>query len=248
MLEETKSSTVDDDDRCSVPLSLDFRHSFEQERSDAVDYVLSWGENGTQSEPALDRFESCFCIKNSKREVVHANSAFRKLVAGGATLTGASPDGYLATGFENLSRMTDQIMLRGAISVQLEHRRQIAGDRTYLFVTYKRRLDELKNPELCFMVFCRPLGVEADSPPQRQRTLSEQLLTLHEFDDTDRTICEMYYFGESTKTISAAVGLSTRSVENRRQKILDAFGFERPVEIVKLLTRLQEQALIRLDP
>ena len=46
------------------------------------------------------------------------------------------------------------------------------------------------------------------------------------------------------KDIAAQVGISTRAVENRRQKIMDIFGFTKPIEIVKLLVRLEERGLL----
>jgi DNA-binding NarL/FixJ family response regulator len=60
----------------------------------------------------------------------------------------------------------------------------------------------------------------------------------------DRAICFGHGNGEQIKDIAAKVGMTRRSVENRRQKIMDLFGFKRPVEIVKLLVCLDERGLL----
>ena len=161
---------------------------------------------------------------------------------------GSRTDSYFASEFRTLSQVTDDLMVGGVQSLELEHIVHLAPGQRYTFVTYKRRLDELMDPNLCFMAICRPLRAETGTALDRRRTLSEQLVVFRDLDKTDQTICTMYYHGESTKTIAASVGFTTRSIEIRRQKILDAFGFDRPVEIIKLLTRLEEHALIRLAP
>lgn len=54
--------------------------------------------------------------------------------------------------------------------------------------------------------------------------------------------------GSRTKALdfsqfAAKVSMTARSVKNRRQKIMDLFGLIRPVEIVKLLVRLDDRGL-----
>lgn len=234
--------------RRSRLVRLDYPRSFEQEKSDATDYLLSWGEGGCSGEIDLELFQSCICIKNSQSIVVHTNSSFRDMIAGGRNPTGSRTDGYLSANFDKISQATDKLIIGGVKSIELEHIGHDTASQQSMFVTFKRRLDELRDPNLCFVVIVRPISVEPRTPLQRRRTLSEQLVVYHDLDRTDQTICQMYYCGESTKTIAAVVGFTTRSIEIRRQKILDAFGFQRPVEIIKLLVRLEEHALIRLAP
>ena len=70
---------------------------------------------------------------------------------------------------------------------------------------------------------------------------------MQKLDTTDELICHGYLMGDTTKDIATKVGLTARSVEKRRQKIMDIFGFVRPVQIVKMLVRLEEHGLYKIE-
>ncbi|MFK8111402.1 MAG: hypothetical protein AB8B91_04350 [Rubripirellula sp.] len=228
-------------------LRTEFSHRFEEEKAEVIDYLIRWGKRDRSTAIDLEQFESCVLLKNSEQVVAHANVAFKSMMGGGAFLAGSRTDVLLSKRFRHVSQNTDDLIIGGVKSVELEHRCQDGFGREYDFRTYKRRLDELCDPDLCFVVIIRAIGIAAETSSSRRLSLSEQLVVFRGLDQVDQKICQMYYQGAPTKSIAAAVGLATRSVEVRRQKVMDTFGFDKPVEVVKLLTRLEEHELIRLQ-
>ena len=226
-------------------LQLEFSRSFEAEKRDLVDHLSVWGQGDRSIAIDLERFESSVILKNSQRVIVQANAAFKSMMTGGGFAAGSKTDGLLANRSRHVSHTTDDLVISGVRSLEMEHVCHDGYGQLYEFVTFKRRLDELQDPNLCFVAMFRALSVAKATPFQRRLSLSEQLAIFRELDETDQRICQLYNQGEPTKAIAAAVGLATRSVELRRQKVMETFGFEKTVEVVKLLTRLEEHDLIR---
>ncbi|MEO9594420.1 transcriptional regulator [Rhodopirellula bahusiensis] len=90
----------------------------------------------------------------------------------------------------------------------------------------------------------RPVALLKTDATEEGLSLSESLLVYQQFDSVDRQICEAIAMGDTTGDIATMVGLTRRSVEVRRAKILERFQFTRPVEIVRLLVRLEENGLL----
>lgn len=225
-----------------------YSRTFEQEKVTLIERIGEWAGGDKVESDWLEKFESCVFVKNSQRIVVHANSAFRELIAGGALPMGVQSDGFLAKPFRRISQASDALILGGVKSLELEHIGYDSHGTECLFVTFKRRLDELRDPSLCFIGISRPLAVTSAATTGKRLSLAEQKAVFSKLDKTDQAICRLYYGGATTKSIAESVGLTPRSVEVRRQKILDEFEFSRPVEIIKLLTRLEENGLLGLIP
>ncbi|WP_430453526.1 helix-turn-helix transcriptional regulator [Rhodopirellula europaea] len=90
----------------------------------------------------------------------------------------------------------------------------------------------------------RPVALLKADATEQGLSLSESLLVYQQFDSVDRQICEAIAMGDTTGEIATMVGLTRRSVEVRRAKILERLQFTRPVEIVRLLVRLEENGLL----
>lgn len=222
--------------------SFQYDMSFTAERASIIDAVLHWGGNTPPDEINVAGFESMIAIRNTERVITVDSPRFREFMMGGQTATGRIQQQRFASSFQKFTETTDCLILDGVQSIELEHHGSGVDGRLYTFQTYKRRLDELQNSNYAILSICRPIACA--EPLDRRPSLSESLLTLRQLDSVDQTICKYYSMGESTKDIAAAVGLTTRAVEKRRQRILDTFGFQRPIEIVKMLVRLEENGLI----
>jgi FixJ family two-component response regulator len=98
--------------------------------------------------------------------------------------------------------------------------------------------------EAISVMLIRPVAFLKSDVAEEGPSLSESLLVFQQFDSIDRQICEAIAMGDTTSEIATVVGLTRRSVEVRRAKILERFQFTRPVEIVRLLVRLEENGLL----
>lgn len=229
------------DDLPAVPT---YSRSFEDEKAEILALVTQWSELGMESVPDFDSFESIVTIKNSDRKITIENRGYRELCEAQDAQLQASPERNLEPHLARVSLETDRLLLDGVSSLEIEHLGIWYQGRPCTMVTYKRRLFELKSPQYAILTISRIRELLRDSSTERQRTLGELLALLQQLDPVDRTICQGYAMGDSTKEIAARVGLTTRAVELRRQKIMELFGFERPIEIVKMLVRLEENGLI----
>ncbi len=229
-----------------MPSEPQFQYSipFADELNQVIQRVLAWGDSDRSGPIDLSGFQSLVAIKNSERTITTENDLFRAAIMGGKSSVGWTTDRALSPKFLKISQAVDDLILDGAASVELEHVGALADGRACTFITHKRRLDELKDPSFLVLLVSRPLNLIGDTETERRRTLSELVTMLNQLDSTDRTICDAYAKGDPTKAIANLVGLTTRSVEIRRQKIMDTFGFSRPIEIIKMMVRLEERGLI----
>ncbi|MBB3206944.1 DNA-binding CsgD family transcriptional regulator [Rhodopirellula rubra] len=143
-----------------------------------------------------------------------------------------------------LDETTDKALLGGARVLWYEHEAPAANGHWFRWSTLKMRVLENQSRSFCLLNLSRPVQLLPEVKALPSRMLNEQLVMYRQLDETDRRICEGIAVGDSTAEIAAAVGLTRRSIEVRRGKILEHFGFSRKVQIVRLLVRLEENGLL----
>ncbi|WP_222436157.1 response regulator transcription factor [Rubripirellula reticaptiva] len=223
--------------------AIEFATPFCELKRLVVEHLLEWGKGERTESFDLSQFDAIIAIKNSERVVTGESGVFRKLLMDGRSGLGSNVDSTGVRSFRKISQVTDGLILDGVASLELEHVGPHYNLRPCSFITYKRRLDELQDPSFVILTISRPVAYLGTSNVERRRSLNELVSLLQQLDATDQEICQGYARGDSSREIGAMVGLTTRSVEIRRQKILAHFGFERPIEIVKMLVRLDERGL-----
>ncbi|GAA5504750.1 helix-turn-helix transcriptional regulator [Novipirellula caenicola] len=212
--------------------------TFELSKTQVVNALLQWAENATGTEPDLNRFTDCVYIKDAHGCIIRENQALCDVFANGGTMIGRT------VGSDETDNHTDAVLLLGNPWIECQHFAANADGRMCALQTFKRRLDELADPAFCILGVSRILGFVDKDEDVRRLSLREQFAVFNTLDDIDHTICRMIADGESTKDIAATVHLTTKSIENRRQRIMTSLGLRRPVEIVKLLVRLEENRMI----
>jgi DNA-binding NarL/FixJ family response regulator len=66
-------------------------------------------------------------------------------------------------------------------------------------------------------------------------------------DADDRALCCLMAAGHSQREMAEMLGCTTRTIENRRNRIMETLGAAKPIEIVKLMVRMAEHGLIAAD-
>lgn len=222
-----------------------YKQSFEQDCNEIQQLICRWQiESGNFAELNLDGFESLIAIKNVQRIVTYENSSFRRYVNKGRSAEGLRAEQFLSPHVAKASQATDQLILDGILSLQVEHLSLWEGNKTITMLTYKRRLDDLKNPACAILMVARAKEYVRSTEFERKLSLNEALVLLQQLDEKDRRICNGLLLGDTTKETADSIGMTPRAVELRRQRIMDLFHFERPIEIVKLLVRLEENGLV----
>lgn len=223
---------------------LVYSRSFKQEQSLILEEVNRWRPFCGERELDLSQVEACVAIKNKERNIVFANSAFRYFFAAGNQVVERSTEAFTFWKTAKLSQQTDELILEGTQSIDVEHVGRDAEGRGYTFRTYKCSLAEWTNPNYFILGVSRPIALLGNSEHEQSKKLSELHALFVSLDAVDQTICRLDAQGELTKDIAASVGLTSRSIENRRKKLLGLFRVERFMEIIRITIRLEEHGLL----
>ena len=179
-----------------------------------------------------------------QRKLIAWNQTFEDLfVEVEFTATESLPSGLPKEMVQMLSGGSELIAL-GAL--ELDYSFQAKDDRGRMCVwdVSSIRREFVSGGSAINATLVRPVAILKADATEDGLSLSESLLVYQQFDSVDRQICEAIAMGDTTGDIATMVGLTRRSVEVRRAKILERLQFTRPVEIVRLLVRLEENGLL----
>lgn len=231
-----------DNKRSDVP--FEYHSSFDDEKEGISAALKRWHQADQRQPLDLDSFESMVAIKNSSRVITFENVAFRRHMMNNNSAIGSTQDSHFSPHLANTSADSDRLILNGVISLDIEYLGLWEDGRTVIMRTFKRRLDELKSPNYAIIAISRVKEYVGSTEATKRKSLNALLSILLGLDETDRAICRGYAMGDSTKDIASRVGLTTKAVENRRHKIMNLMGIQKPIDIVKILVRLEENGLI----
>ncbi len=217
---------------------------FEEERARVVELARGWFTSQDTTALSLSLVEACVSIKSSERIIVFANEAFRYFISQDSTVVGKNESSFAFSKDAELAKQTDELIIGGIQSVDCEHVGRDAQGRAYTFRTFKCKLiSPNDNCEYIFTMF-RPLAIVGRSSSENGRPLSELHAMFLSLDTIDQTICRLDAQGELTKEIAANVGLTSRSIENRRKKMQEFFRVERGMDVIRITIRLEEHGLL----
>lgn len=192
----------------------------------------------------MDQFESMIAIKGGDRTVSSENQSYRNHLLQGKSAIGKTLDDYLLPDISKTAQATDNLIVDGVPTLELEHLGIWDIGQHCIIRTFKKSLHEFASPEFRILVISRFKEFVNGPVIGTKRSLSEYVALFQGLDSIDQTICRRLVHGDATRDIANRVGLTPRSVELRRQKVLDLLGLQRPIEIVKLFVRLEENGLL----
>jgi len=192
----------------------------------------------------LDGIEACAAIKNSDRTLVYQNRSFQHFFAGGHSAIGNGDETFAYWKTVQLTQKTDDLILDGVRSIDCEHVGRDPEGRHCTFRTCKASLAEFQDPGFCLVSLSRPLMLLATSETDKSKSLTELFKLFQSMDRVNQTICRLDAKGESTKDIAAGVGLTSRSIENHRNRMMVLFGVQRPMDLVRITIRLEDDGLL----
>ena len=224
--------------------TLEFESTFDQAKSQALDAIHQWYPQ-RQSQPLdLSNVEACVAIKNHERAIVHANPAYQLFFSRVAPIAGKPTDPTSLYRSSKLAKNTDELIAEGIRSLDCEHEGKDASGQTYRFRTFKCQLGELRDPNYFIFSMTRPIACLDKGDNMHEKSLMELLEIFQSLDAIDERTCRMDAKGETTKDIAAAVNMAPRSIEIRRKKMFELFGVERPMELIRITIRLEENGLL----
>lgn len=198
--------------------------------------------DGGNLEDSLGSLEDCVCLKSADKRLLYTNPACKRVLRVDSIAVGQLGESLMAPSTGRVSDLSDELILSGCTDLIFDH---LGHDRDGLQLsmsTAKFSLLGLGHRSMAILGVTRihrELGEESD---QRVRAamLSEKWGRFQAMDANDRQLAVRLVRGESIGKIAEDCSVSKRTVENRRARILKHLDVETPLELAKLLIKLQE--------
>jgi len=208
--------------------------------------VENWALSSDAGNPLIDEFVDCVFIKRRSRSIAYANSAYHHFYAVSHSVTGTLSDGFLDQATMGVALKSDELLISSGRTVEFEHVSVGPGGISYHVKTHKRWITPNRR-ELSILGITRIIEiVERPLPPTAER-LASLAQKYESLDSDDRALCCLMAAGHSQRVMAELLGCTTRTIENRRNRIMKELGASKPIEIVKLMVRLAEHGLIAAD-
>ncbi|WP_158222645.1 LuxR C-terminal-related transcriptional regulator [Rhodopirellula sp. MGV] len=144
----------------------------------------------------------------------------------------------------DLSRQSDALLQQGFLKIQFEYFTTGRNGIRYLVRANKTSLANFSYEPFWILLIAVPTRLDAEDFDLKY-DIAKQFLIYKQLEATQKRICILSALGETTRAIAQQLGVSTKTVEKYRQRILDELGLDRTVEIVRLLVRFEERGLLR---
>ncbi|NND99200.1 MAG: hypothetical protein HKN47_17925 [Pirellulaceae bacterium] len=202
--------------------------------------VIASLESGSSLDGQLNQEADAIYIKDVNGKILVSNRSYEKTFSDRKSSVGRPGSSFLAESVSQIAKQSDTMLLSGAQSLQVDHIGNDAAGRDVRFRTYKRTLLGMGHPTMAILGITRILEVIGNSGVIRLHTLKDQWRFFAQLDDFDRAIAVGLGRGESVGNIAAAHGVTKKTIENHRSAILKSLQLNSPVELIKLIVRLQE--------
>jgi len=223
---------------------IEYEKSFSEVIEMVVSSMARFFAKPGKSQLHFDHLEESVYIKNAERVITFANKAYRETFTFGKTPEGKNPDSFLQETIARTSIQTDRLLFSGVSKIEFEHEGFGTDQGKYRFVTYKHSYVSENYEPYAILGITRPIERLPETNKQAAADVLHSFKVYSEFPHTDKQICRYLAAGLTSKEISEALSLTQRAIEIKRKKILQQFGFEKPVEVVVVMTRFHERKLI----
>ncbi len=216
--------------------------------STSVKLIVDAVESTLHSKPDdpinFDSFQDCVYLKLSSRVLAHVNGAYQQFFSSDPAVVSGVGEQFLDSNTLEISAKSDELLISGGQSIEFEHWSVGCDGQTYLMRSHKRWLKPNAR-HLSILGITRVLEKTQQSSTMTNEKKLEVLLKKYQLlDKEDRCLCRLMTEGHSQKEMAELLACSTRTIENRRNRIMEQLGAEKPIDIVKLIVRLIEHDLI----
>jgi DNA-binding CsgD family transcriptional regulator len=218
---------------------------FSQASDDAFQLVEKWIRSDPPIPLDIDQFQDCVYVKNAARQILHSNLAYKSFFDNSNLVIGTVGEAYLDSATLTVSAKSDDLLVSGGNRVEFDYVATRPDGRLYNVKTQKRWLAPNRR-SLSILGISRILA-ELDSPPIASQGLAAMARKFESLDAEDQSLCRLVAGGRSQREIADLLGCTTRTIENRRNRIMNELDIAKPIDIVKLMVRMAEHRLIPAD-
>ena len=180
------------------------------------------------------------CIKSVDGRILMSNEAYETMFSDEKLAIGRPDSSYLKDSVQEIARLSDNMLLAGCQMLQFDHVGHDSSGRDVRFRTYKRSLLGMGHPTMAIIGITRLLEVISNSGVIRLSKLTDQWKSFSQLDDFDRGIAIGLGRDLSVGDIATNHNVTKKTIENHRAAILKTLKLNSPVELIKLVVRLQE--------
>lgn len=181
-------------------------------------------------------------IKSSEGQIVVANDQYEKLFAGAVSAVGRFSSDFLNETIKPVSHASDLLILSGCTRAEFSHPGKDIAGRSVRLQSFKRTLLGAGHPRMAIFGITRIMEVIAapTSDEQRSLDLSRKWVLFQSLDSRDRGIAVRIAHGQRHRKIATDLGVSEKTIDNRRAVVLGTLKLDAPLDLVKLMVRLQD--------
>jgi len=228
-------------------LRLDYPLPFQETVQQIAEIVIQAVAGDWESISQINEFRDCIYLKNLEGVLVYVNQSYiESFSPPNQSPLGRSGENFLGPTIIDVSKHTDEIITGGSNSLDCEHSGRAQDGRLYAMRTHKRSLTSLGNPGLAILGITRLEKILREGQPDLRHDFAEQFRVFQTLGEVDREIARLIAMGVTAREVAQQLELTPRTVELRKKKILDAFQFDRTIELVKLLVRLEDRGFLDL--
>ncbi|MGB7347117.1 MAG: hypothetical protein WBD20_23030 [Pirellulaceae bacterium] len=202
--------------------------------------VLRCIEEGVSLNGQLDTEQDSIYVKSVEGRMLHTNHVYDTMFAGKKIALGRQSSSFLSDSITQIAELSDSMLMAGAQTVQFDHLGHDVIGREVRLRTFKRSLLGLGHPTMAILGLTRLLEIIGDSNTYRLQTLKDQWRLFSKLDDLDRAIAVGIGQGLLVGDIATNHSVTKKTIENHRGSILKTLDLGTPIDLVKLIVRLQE--------
>ncbi len=224
----------------------DYQWDFTEATQQIARIVQDWAMGGELGSPNWDDIQDCVSVKYASRVIAHTNPAYRAFFSRYEAIDGVGSEAFIDSTTVSVSQKTDELLLASSQSVDVEHVALGPDGASYHVRTHKRWLSP-NSKHLAILCVTRVLSRIDATLSHRSERLASLAQNFLKLSPEDQRLCQMLATGITNREIAEELRCTARTIENRRNRILDVCGLSKPIDIVKMVVRLSENGVISED-
>ena len=215
--------------------------TFANEVDELRETLKSAWRNIDPVEPIINAWPDPIYIKSADAQILFANSVYEHTFAGTASSVGRFSADYLNDTIKPVSRRSDALMIAGCTFLEFRHPGRDQDGRSLLLRSIKRSLLGCGHTRAAVLGVTRIVEVTSeDSPVMKMLDLSAAWERFSKLDQKEIDVATLVSKGESVKHMAKLLGVSDKTVENRRNAAMRAVGANTQADLIRLMVRFQD--------
>ncbi|GIW98032.1 MAG: hypothetical protein KatS3mg111_1365 [Pirellulaceae bacterium] len=190
---------------------------------------------------AIESSQAAVYVKAADGQILHSNSTYNRLFTAREPAAGRYPHAYLHHSLHAVSEASDALILNGADQVEFVHQGCTGSGDAVVLRTFKKALSGLAGPKMAILGVSRIERYLSPVEVKRLQELADAWRVVQSWDARDREIARKLVSGERMQRVADALGVSVKTIENRRKALFESLGVKSMPEFVKILVRLQDR-------